>query len=143
MRMALIKTLIVVLGLAFPIFASAQAKLTGYITHVRDGDTIEVGGIAVRLNGLTCDERGTALGDRAAVYLRAQSLGQSATCKLNGERTYDRLVGQCSTEALGDIGADLIARQLCSRCARYDTAGRYIEMQRKAGQYSGTIPRPC
>ena len=29
------------------------------VTHVRDGDTIEVNGIAIRLSALDCTERGT------------------------------------------------------------------------------------
>ena len=59
----------VMVGILLPVSAYAQAELTGPITHVRDGDTVEVGEIAIRLNGLTCDERGTALGDRATAFL--------------------------------------------------------------------------
>ena len=130
-------------GVFWPITLFAQAELTGQITHVRDGDTIEVGDIAIRLNGLTCDERGTALGDRATAYLRSQVLGKTATCSLNGERTYDRLVGRCATEELGDIGAHLITQQLCGRCARYDPEGEYSQAQKRAGPYAGTIPSYC
>ena len=113
MRAKIKVAVLLLFGVFWPINVSAQAELTGQITHVRDGDTIEVGNIAIRLNGLTCDERGTALGDRATAYLRSQVLGKTATCSLNGERTYDRLVGRCATEDLGDIGAHLITQQLC------------------------------
>ena len=130
-------------GVFWPITLFAQAELTGQITHVRDGDTIEVGNIAIRLNGLTCDERGTALGDRATAYLRSQVLGKTATCSLNGERTYDRLVGRCATEDLGDIGAHLITQQLCGRCERYDSGNEYVQAQTKAGPYAGTMPTYC
>ena len=130
-------------GVFWPITLFAQAELTGQITHIRDGDTIEVGDIAIRLNGLTCDERGTALGDRATAYLRSQVLGKTATCSLNGERTYDRLVGRCATEELGDIGAHLITQQLCGRCERYDPEGEYAQAQRDAGPYTGAMPSYC
>ena len=130
-------------GVFWPLIAFAQAELTGQITHVRDGDTIEVGDIAIRLNGLTCDERGTDLGDRATAHLRSQILGKTATCSLNGERTYDRLVGRCSTEDLGDIGVHLIRQQLCGRCERYDPEGEYAQAQRRAGPYAGTISSYC
>ena len=130
-------------GVSWPITVSAQAELTGQITHVQDGDTIEVGNIAIRLNGLTCDERGTALGDRATAYLMSQVLGKTATCSFNGERTYDRLVGRCTTEELGDIGAHLITQQLCGRCERYDPEGEYVQAQRDAGPYAGTMPSYC
>ena len=130
-------------GVFWPLIAFAQAELTGQITHVRDGDTIEVGDIAIRLNGLTCDKRGTTLGDRATAYLRSQVLGKTATCSLNGERTYDRLVGRCATEDLGDIGAHLITQQLCGRCERYYPGGEYAQAQRDAGPYSGAMPGYC
>ena len=130
-------------GVFWPLIAFAQAELTGQITHVRDGDTIEVGDIAIRLNGLTCDERGTTLGDRATAYLRSQVLGKTATCSLTGGRTYDRLVGRCATEDLGDIGVHLITQQLCGRCERYDLGGEYAQAQRDAGPYAGAMPSYC
>ena len=37
--------------------------LTGTITHVRDGDTIEVDGIAIRLAALDCPENGSEEGN--------------------------------------------------------------------------------
>lgn len=143
MRAKIKVAVLLLFGVFWPINVSAQAELTGQITHVRDGDTIEVGNIAIRLNGLTCDERGTALGDRATAYLRSQVLGKTATCSLNGERTYDRLVGRCATEDLGDIGAHLITQQLCGRCERYDSGNEYVQAQTKAGPYAGTMPTYC
>jgi len=134
---------VVMVGVFLPITVYAQAELTGPVTHVRDGDTIEVGEIAIRLNGLTCDERGTALGDRATAHLKSQVIGKVATCALNGERTYDRLVGRCATEELGDIGAHLITQQLCGRCTRYDRTGIYEDAQKRAGRYAGAMPSYC
>ena len=134
---------VVMVGVFLPITVYAQAELTGPVTHVRDGDTIEVGEIAIRLNGLTCDERGTALGDRATAHLKSQVIGNVATCALNGERTYDRLVGRCATEELGDIGAHLITQQLCGRCTRYDRTGIYEDAQKRAGRYAGAMPSYC
>ena len=143
MRAEINVAVLLLFGVFSPIALFAQAELTGQITHVRDGDTIEVGDIAIRLNGLTCDERGAALGDLATAYLRSQVLGKTATCSLNGERTYDRLVGRCATENLGDIGAHLIKQQLCGRCERYDPEGEYTQAQRDAGPYSGAMPSYC
>ena len=143
MRAKIKVAVLLLFGVFWPINVSAQAELTGQITHVRDGDTIEVGNIAIRLNGLTCDERGTALGDRATAYLRSQVLSKTATCSLNGKRTYDRLVGRCATEDLGDIGAHLITQQLCGRCERYDSGNEYVQAQTKAGPYAGTMPSYC
>ena len=44
---------------AAPSASADQTVLTGKVTHVRDGDTIEVNGIAIRLSALDCPERGT------------------------------------------------------------------------------------
>ena len=143
MRAKIKVAVLALFGIFSPIALFAQVELTGQITHVRDGDTIEVGDIAIRLNGLTCDERGTALGDRATAYIRSQVLGKTATCSLTGERTYDRLVGRCATEDLGDIGAHLILQTLCGRCERYDPEGEYAQAQRDAGPYTGAMPGYC
>ncbi|MEK9880261.1 MAG: hypothetical protein VW474_10750 [Paracoccaceae bacterium] len=35
----------------------AGTKLTGIVTHVRDGDTVEVDGIPIRLAALDCPEK--------------------------------------------------------------------------------------
>ncbi len=117
--------------------------LTGRVTHVRDGDTIEVSNRPIRLNGLTCDERGTALGDQATAAMRRLVSGKTLTCKLNGDRTYDREVGRCSLEDGRDIGAILIARGLCGGCARYDPLRKYVDVQREAGPFSGAYPGYC
>jgi hypothetical protein len=45
------------------------ATLTRAAKHVRDGDTIEVAGKPIRLQGLNCNERGTALGDAATTTM--------------------------------------------------------------------------
>lgn len=143
MRAKIKVAVLLLFGFFSPIALFAQAELTGQITHVRDGDTIEVGDIAIRLNGLTCDERGTTLGDRTTAYLRSKVLRKTATCWLNGQRTYDRLVGRCATDYLGDIGAHLITQRLCGRCERYDPEGEYAQAQRDAGPYAGAMPGYC
>jgi endonuclease YncB( thermonuclease family) len=39
--------------------------ITGTVTHVRDGDTVEVNGVAIRLSALNCPENGTQKGNYA------------------------------------------------------------------------------
>ena len=117
--------------------------LSGVVTHVRDGDTIEVNRRPIRLNGLTCDERGTPLGNQAAAAMRELVAGKSVTCDLNGDRTYDREVGRCSLAGEGDIGANMISRGLCGRCARYGPLRNYATVQREAGPFLGDYPGYC
>ncbi len=116
---------------------------SGVVTHVRDGDTIEVNRRPIRLNGLTCDERGTPLGNQATVAMRELVAGKTVTCDLNGDRTYDREVGRCSLADGGDIGANMISRGLCGRCARYDPLREYAAVQREAGPFLGDYPGYC
>lgn len=117
--------------------------LTGTVTHVRDGDTIEVNRRAIRLNGLTCDERGTTLGNQATTAMMSLVSGKTVTCELNGDRTYDREVGRCSLADGRDIGAVMIGQGLCGRCARYDPLRKYASTQQQAGRFEGAYPQYC
>lgn len=117
--------------------------MTGPVTHVRDGDTIEVSGVPVRLQGLNCNERGTALGERATATVTRLVHQGPVSCSLTGEKTHDREVGRCSLPDGRDIGAVLISQGQCGRCERYDPQGAYIEPQRRAGPFSGRTPGYC
>ena len=121
----------------------AQTTLEGTLTKVRDGDTIEVGQIPIRLQGLTCDELNTKKGQEARDLLSRFFLGEQVTCELNGQITYERFVGRCSLFDKGDIARHLIENGYCGRCNRYDEKGFYTEVQRKAGSYRGVFPSYC
>ena len=53
---------------------AGETVLTGKVTHVRDGDTIEVNNVPIRLAALDCPERGTKNGDTAASHKQRVSL---------------------------------------------------------------------
>lgn len=110
---------------------------------MRDGDTIEVSERPIRLSGVTCDERGTRLGERASSVMRELVAWQTLTCELTGERSYDRSVGRCRLPDGRDIGATLIARGVCGRCDRYDPLRNYAEVQNQAGSFAGANPTYC
>jgi endonuclease YncB( thermonuclease family) len=44
--------------------------LVGPVTHVRDGDTIEVSGVPVRVANLDCAELGTTAGNHPTAVMR-------------------------------------------------------------------------
>jgi endonuclease YncB( thermonuclease family) len=69
--------------------------LTGSVTHVRDGDTIEVSGVPIRFAGLDCAELGTAAGERAKQKMVRLVAGRQLQCELTGRRSYDRMIGEC------------------------------------------------
>ena len=97
--------------------------LEGQVTHVRDGDTIEVNGIAIRLSALDCPERGTRDGEYAN-RLAQQFLTTKAVCELTGAKTYDRLVGYCIVGGQ-DFGLFMMRNSACKLWEKYDVWDRY------------------
>jgi len=89
--------------------------LAGPVTHVRDGDTIEVAGVPVRLAKLDCAERGTRDGRRASDRMRTLVRGQQMSCRLEGRKSYDREVGECALSDGRDVGEVMISEGYCPR----------------------------
>ena len=108
---------------AAPSASSDQTVLTGTVTHVRDGDTIEVNNVPIRLAALDCTERGTQKGDTAS-RIAQQFLGSQATCELTGAKTYDRLVGYCEVNG-ADFGAYMMQNSSCEIWEKYDVWDKY------------------
>ena len=102
---------------------SSPSTLNGTVTHVRDGDTIEVNGVAVRLSALDCPENGTRQGDKATKVAK-QFKGSLARCELTGAKTYDRLVGYCSVGG-SDFGSYMMQNSACKVWPKYDVWNRY------------------
>ena len=76
--------------LTLPIALDARAEnltLTGIVSHVRDGDTIEVGPIAIRLQGIAAPEANEPGGAVAAEAMRDLILGKDLRCDLTGDRS--------------------------------------------------------
>ncbi len=93
-----IYVLCIVVISAFFSFHAVQASpsiLIGTVTHVRDGDTIEVNNIPIRLNGVSAPELDEPLGNRSKAYMTELVIGKTVRCELNGQKTYDRWVGVC------------------------------------------------
>jgi endonuclease YncB( thermonuclease family) len=118
-----------------------SAGVTGR-AHVLDGDTIEVGGVRVRLQGLHCPETGEPGGSAATSAMRGLTRGQHVSCSLTGERSYDRMIGTCYVGDT-DLTAAIIRHRVCARCPRYDPDGRYLPAQLEAGSWRGTMPGYC
>jgi endonuclease YncB( thermonuclease family) len=114
-----------------------RGTLTGQVTHVRDGDTIVVGGMPIRLNGLAApegDEPGGAAATQAVLELVQ---GRTLRCELDGERTHDRCVGVCYLEG-DDISEVTIHRGLARDWPRF-SQGRYAKAERQAAADGATI----
>ncbi len=91
------------------------ADLAGRVTHVRDGDTVEVSGVPVRIANLDCAESGTAAGERATERMRQLARTGPFSCDLEGRMSYDRQVGTCQLADGRDVGEVLIGERQCGR----------------------------
>ena len=125
--------LLLALSLAAP--AAAGERLTGR-AHVTDGDTISVGGVAVRLKGVAAPEiahfgdPGEPGGTEAKAFMMELVEGQIVICDLTHERTHGRRVGWCYRDG-HDIAAALMRAGLARDCPRF-SGGRYAAVERPA-----------
>ena len=130
-------TLAALLLLSAP--AAAQT-IEGAVTHVRDGDTIEVDDVPIRLNGLAAPERDEPGGPEATAMMQriVHQAGGRLRCELTGETSYDRQIGVCFTLAGQDIAALMVAQGVARDCPRY-SGGRYQQYETDA---SRALPLP-
>ena len=121
--------------------ATEPTILTGTVTHVRDGDTIEVGKIPIRLNGVSAPEMDEPLGSQSKAFMVNLVDGKNVRCELTGAKTYDRLVGTCYLDG-EDIGIAVIAAGLALDCPRY-SGGRYAEVEVAEAREAIVLPGYC
>lgn len=124
------------------IFVSIEdATLEGVVTKVRDGDTIEIANIPIRISGISAPELAESLGDEAQQFMIKLVSSKKVMCKLNGERTYDRWVGFCSIDE-NDIGEAIVSAGLALDCPRY-SKGRYLKYEVSSARKQITLPNYC
>lgn len=138
--MKTILTVALIASLASPV-AADPTILTGTVTHVRDGDTIEVGKVPIRLNGISAPELKEPLGPQSKRFMRGLVDGKHVRCELNGKKTYDRYVGICYLGGQ-DIGAAIIEAGLALDCPRF-SGGRYKAVEKAAARGAIKLPRYC
>lgn len=135
----LVCSLVIVLSL--PAQAVEPTILTGIVTHVRDGDTIEMGKIAIRLNGVSAPELKEPLEPQSKQFMRSLVDGKNVQCELDGTKTYDRLVGTGYLEGK-DIGISVIKAGLALDCLRF-SGGRYANYEIKGVAAQVKLPKYC
>ena len=92
--------------------------------YVIDGDTIVIRRVKVRLAGIDAPELDQPFGQKSKWAMVNICKGQVVTVKLNGETSYDRLVGTCYLSDGRDIGAELIKQGLAVDWGVF-SGGRY------------------
>ena len=140
-KKSLISVLLLVALVSFPALAEEPTFLTGTVTHVRDGDTIEVGKIPIRLNGVSAPELDEPLGKASKQFMADLVDGKSVRCELTGSKTYDRLVGTCYLDD-EDVGIAIISEGLALDCPRY-SGRRYAVHERSAARERIRLPGYC
>lgn len=94
---------------------TSMNTITGPVSRVRDGDTIEVSGTPIRFSSLECAENDTSSGQQATARMRSLISNQTLTCHLNGRKSYDRQIGSCVLQDGRDLAAVMIREGLCGR----------------------------
>jgi len=135
-----IALIIIATSLATPAHAE-PTTLTGQVTYVRDGDTVEVGKIPIRLNGVSAPELKEPLGPQSKQFMREHVDGKTVRCVMTGAKTYDRFVGTCYLDG-EDIGIAVIAAGLALDCPRY-SGGRYAGVEVRLAYERIKLPKYC
>ncbi len=130
-RRARIHFVLALASLTLPIALDARAEnltLVGIVSHVRDGDTIELGPIAVRLQGIAAPEGNEPGGAIATDAMRDLVLGKDLRCDLTGDRSYDRVIGVCFLDDGRDVGEVMVFQGNARDCRRF-SRGRYADAE--------------
>jgi micrococcal nuclease len=122
--------------LTSPALACERGAIDGRVSYVRDGDTIELGAMAIRLQGLAAPEGAEPGGDAATVAMRRLVEGRLVRCDLDGSRTHDRCA-TCYLEGR-DIAAIMVEQGLARDCPRF-SGGRYAVIEAQAVVEGATI----
>lgn len=135
-------SVLLIVGLLGAFAAHADPTiLTGTVTKVRDGDTIEVGKIPIRLNGVSAPELNEPLGPQSKAFMVDLVMEKSVRCELDGSKTHDRFVGICYLDEQ-DIGARIVSNGLALDCPRY-SSGRYADFEIEGAEALIKLPKYC
>ena len=96
--------------------------------RVIDGDTIVVAGQRIRLAGIDAPELDEPFGQESKWEMVRLCQGQKITVRLNGFRSYERVVGFCYLPDGTDLGAELVRRGLALDWALF-SGGHYRHLE--------------
>ena len=108
---------------------------------MRDGDTLEIVGVPIRLQGLHAPELGEDGGQAAKRFMQDLVAGETLRCELTGEQTYDRFVATCFLAGT-DVAAALIRAGLGRDCPRF-SGGRYAGLETDQAIERFPLPDYC
>ncbi|WP_051602458.1 thermonuclease family protein [Hyphomonas atlantica] len=112
----------------------SEDQLAG-TASVIDGDTIEIHGERIRLDGFDSPERGSICGSvnvyKKAAFVLSDFIGQrTVICDISGKDRYDRKIGNC--EAGGKSLAEFMVSEGWARDWPRYSHGAYADEERQA-----------
>lgn len=124
---------------AEPLRAGQQGAVSGP-ARVIDGDTVEINGVRIRLEGIDAPERGQrcrgrwlpirwACGTHATRALRKLTRGQTVRCQTLGYDKYQRVIARCFVDGR-DINAAMVRRGHAWAFTKYSAT--YIAEEQQA-----------
>ncbi len=139
---ALVGAVLLPLYAAFVPAAASPADVTG-IAIVIDGDTLEIDGWRVRLEGIDAPESAQACGrpdggtwacGRAAADGLGELVGRRpVTCRANGVDSYGRMLGACTLDGR-DLNAEMVRRGLAWAFVKYSASYVSEEAEARSGR---------
>ncbi len=117
--------LLALCGVAAHAHAAAQqapAPISGIVTHVADGDTLDVTAngraYTIRLDGIDAPEAGQAFSRQARQQLRVLAFSRPATVILTDHDRYGRVVGRVIVAGV-DVGEEMVRQGLAWHYTQY------------------------
>jgi endonuclease YncB( thermonuclease family) len=118
--------------------ACPGVAVSGVVMRVYDGDTIEVLGVPIRLQGIAAPELHGPGGSAIAGAVWDLVAGRTVRCELTGEWSADGCIGRCSVgrrvgflDRSVDLAAVLVREGLARDCPG-TSGGRYRDEERRA-----------
>ena len=122
-------------GFAVAESGSGTPSTIAGVATVIDGDTITLGEHKVRLNGYDTPERDSMCGSTDVYAAASKALAdfiadQTVTCELNGDKSYDRVIGTCSARGT-DFGTFMVESGWGRDWKRF-SGGKYAAAEKAA-----------
>lgn len=145
------KRYLLVILLLFGSCANKAAILSGIVTGIKDGDTIEMmidrKKVIVRLEGIDCPEKGQAFGNRAKSFTSELVFGKNVTISI---RSYDRFKRAVAVVYLPDnriLNEELIRAGMAWHFTKYNRDPAWARLETEArnskiGLWSDANPVP-
>lgn len=115
----------------------AQAKLTGRVVGISDGDTFTMllpgnRQVRIRLHGVDCPEKNQDFGARARAFTADLTFGKTVSILIKDRDRYGRTVGLVTLPSGKILQEELLKNGLAWHYRRYDKSPRFAALEARA-----------